>query len=613
MTEARAAAATAATETETGGQAPPPRWNLGDLYRSPDAPELEEDLNWAEAKSESFREAYAERLAKLNGAELGAAIAAYEEIVERLHKATTYAQLVFAGDMSDPERGRFMQTVQERFTDISTITLFFVLELNRIDEDTLKSQLADPAAAHYRPWLRDTRVFKPHQLEDDLEKLFHEKQVTGASAWGRLFDQTMAEARFRVDGTDLTLSDTLNLLNNVDASVRRAGAKALGAGLGDRIGVFTLIANTLAKDKEIEDKWRRYPEPVSHRNLSNMLEDEVVEALVTSIREAYEELSHRYYRLKARWFGDDALDYWNRNAPLPGSDEKRFTWDEAREIVLGAFSRFDPKLAEIAARFFAEGWIDAPPRPGKDPGAFCHPAVPSTHPYVLLNFYGRSRDVTTLAHELGHGVHQVLAAERGALMADTPLTLAETASVFGEMLVFRALLDDQKDPERRRRLLAGKVEDMLNTVVRQIAFHEFERRVHQERRRSELSAERFGDIWMDVQRESLGPALRFDDEYRHFWAYIPHFVRSPFYVYAYAFGDCLVNSLYRVYSEGHAGFEDKFIDMLRAGGTLRHRDLLQPFGLDAGDPRFWRKGLDVIVGYIDELEALSVSSTSWRR
>jgi oligoendopeptidase F len=602
MTEAQAAVA---IENQTGGVPPLPRWNLGDLYRSPDAPELEEDLDWAREQSETFRDAYADRLATLSGAELGTAIAVYEGIIERLHKVMTYAQLVFAGDMSDPEKGRFMQTVQERYTEISTATLFFALELNRIDEDTLKAQLADPAAARYAPWLRDVRVFKPHQLDDDLEKLFHEKGVTGASAWGRLFDQTMAEARFRVDGTELTLSDTLNLLDNADESVRRAGAKALGAGLGDRIGVFTLISNTLAKDKEIEDKWRRYPEPVSHRNLSNMVEDEVVEALVTSIRGAYEELSHRYYRLKAGWFGDDVLDYWNRNARLPGDDERRFTWDEARETVLGAFSRFDPRLAEIAGRFFRDGWIDAPPRPGKDPGAFCHPAVPSTHPYVLLNFYGRSRDVTTLAHELGHGVHQVLAAEQGALMADTPLTLAETASVFGEMLVFRALLEGQHDPDLRRRLLAGKVEDMLNTVVRQIAFHEFERRVHRVRRESELSAERFGDIWMEVQRESLGPALRFDDEYRHYWAYIPHFVRSPFYVYAYAFGDCLVNSLYQVYSEGHAGFEDKFVDMLRAGGTLRHRDLLRPFGLDAGDPRFWRRGLDVIVGFIDELEALS--------
>jgi oligoendopeptidase F len=594
-----------ATENNAADSTPPPRWNLGDLYQSQDAPELEADLNWARERAESFRNTYAERLAKLSGAELGTAIAAYEEIIERLHKVMTYAQLVFAGDMGDPETGRFMQTVQERFTDISTTTLFFVLELNRIDDDTLNSQLADPAARRYGPWLRDVRVFKPHQLDDDLEKLLHEKSVTGASAWIRLFDQTMAEARFRVDGADLTLSDTLNLLDHTDASVRRGGAKALGSGLGDRIGVFTLIANTLAKDKEIEDKWRGYPQPVSQRNLSNMVEDEVVEALVTSIREAYGELSHRYYRLKARWFGDDALDYWNRNAPLPGDDQERFTWDEARETVLGAYARFDPRLADIAGRFFEEGWIDAPPRPGKDSGAFCHPAVPSVHPYVLLNFYGRSRDVTTLAHELGHGVHQVLAAKQGTLMADTPLTLAETASVFGEMLVFRALLDEENDPHRRRRLLAGKVEDMLNTVVRQIAFHEFERRVHQQRRQGELSAERFGEIWMEVQRESLGPALRFDDEYRHYWSYIPHFVRSPFYVYAYAFGDCLVNSLYRVYGEGHAGFEDKFVDMLRAGGTLRHRDLLRPFGLDAGDPRFWRKGLDVIVGFIDELEALN--------
>jgi oligoendopeptidase F len=329
-----------------------------------------------------------------------------------------------------------------------------------------------------------------------------------------------------------------------------------------------------------------------------------VDALVGSIRDAYADLAHRYYALKANWFGQDRLDYWDRNAPLPGGDGRGYSWDQGREIVLGAFDRFDPRIAAIAGKFFDNGWIDATPRPGKDSGAFCHPTVPSVHPYILLNFYGRPRDVATLAHELGHGVHQVLAADQGALLSDTPLTLAETASVFGEMLVFRALLEDQDDPGQRRRLLAKKVEDMLNTVVRQTAFHDFERRVHQERRGGELSADHLGDIWLGIQTESLGPALRFDDAYRHFWAYIPHFVHSPFYVYAYAFGDCLVNSLYQVYSEGHAGFEGKFIEMLKAGGTLRHRDLLRPFGLDASDPKFWRRGIDIVVGLIDELEAI---------
>jgi oligoendopeptidase F len=581
-----------------------PQWTLGDLYSSPDAPELEADLDWAQREAETFHAAYAGRLATLSGAELAAAIAAYEVIAERLHKAMAYAQLHFATDMSDPGRGRFLQIIQERNNAISIETLFFTLELNRIDDEVLERQLTDPAAARYAPWIRDSRVFRPHQLSDDLEALLHEKSVAGRSAWIRLFEQSTARMRFGVDGEELPLADVLNMMSHSDGARRRAAAKALGQGFGERIELFTLITNTLAKDKEIEDRWRHYPTPVSYRNLANRVEDEVVEALVAAIRSAYEELAHRYYRIKADWFGKEALDYWDRNAPLPGGDERTFRWDQARETVLGAFRQFHPLMAETAEPFFEGRWIDAAPRPGKESGAFSHPVVPSVHPYVLMNYYGRPRDVTTLAHELGHGVHQVLAGAQGVLMADTPLTLAETASVFGEMLVFRALLDAENDPRYRRRLLAAKVEDMLNTVVRQIAFYEFERRVHDERGRAELSADRLGEIWLAVQRESLGPSIRLDDDYRYFWAYIPHFVHSPFYVYAYAFGDCLVNSLYQLYRADFEGFADKYIDMLRAGGTLTHHELLKPFGLDAKDPRFWRNGIDVIVGLIDEIEQL---------
>lgn len=582
-----------------------PVWDLDDLYKGLDDPELAEHLDAARRQAESFRGDYAGRLTELKGAELGQAIARYESILQLLHRMMSFAQLLFASDMSAPEHGRFLQNMQERCNDISTETLFFTLELNRLDDAVIECQLQDPAAHRYAPWIRDSRMYRPHQLEDELEKLLHDKSVTGAGAWIRLFDQTLAELRFAVDGKSLTLADTLNLLDNPESQVRRTAAKALGHGLGERTGVFTLIVNTLAKDKEIEDKWRHYPLPISYRNLANKVENEVVEAMVSAIREAYAELAHRYYEIKAGWFGRTDLDYWDRNAPLPGDDNRRYSWSEARQTVLDAFGRFDPRMSAIAARFFDNSWIDAQPRPGKDAGAFCHPVVPSVHPYVLMNFYGRSRDVTTLAHELGHGIHQVLAAEQGTLMADTPLTLAESASVFGEMLVFRALLEQQTDASKRRRLLAGKVENMLNTVVRQIAFHQFEQYVHEERRSGELSAERLGEIWMTVQRESLGPVFRFDDEYRNFWTYIPHFIHSPFYVYAYAFGDCLVNSLYQVYSDGCPGFQDKYFDMLRAGGTLRHRDLLKPFGLDAGDPSFWRRGIDVIVGFIDELEQMS--------
>lgn len=592
-------------EAEATEQAVPAEWDLSDLYTGTGDPAIGRDLEWARTEAESFQADYAGRLADLDGAAMGEAIRRYEAIIERLHRLLSYTQLHFAADMSAADRGRFLQDMQEQANDISTRTLFFLLELNRLDQSIVDRQVADPAAGHYASWIRDSRMYRPHQLDDALEQLLHEKSVAGAGAWRRLFDQTMAQLRFAVGDDQLTLADTLNRFDNPEPDVRRTAAKALGVGLGQSIGVLTLIINTLAKDKEIEDKWRNYPHPVSFRNLTNKVEDEVVDALVSAIRDGYGTLAHRYYRLKAAWLGRDRLDYWDRNAPLPGDDGRRFGWAEARDTVLGAFGRFEPRMADVAGRFFERGWIDAEPRPGKDSGAFCHPVVPSVHPYVLMNFYGRPRDVMTLAHELGHGVHQVLAARQGTLLADTPLTLAESASVFGEMLVFRSLLDQETDVARRRRLLAGKVESMLNTVVRQIAFHQFEHRVHQERRTGELSPERLGDIWLDVQQESLGPVFRFDDEYRHYWAYIPHFVHSPFYVYAYAFGDCLVNSLYQAYSEGHPGFADKYIDMLSAGGTLRHRDLLRPFGLDAGDPGFWRRGLDVIVGFIDELEAMS--------
>ncbi len=579
-----------------------PQWDLGDLYAAPDAPEIELDLARGESLSKGFAAAYQGQLVGLNGDDLGQAIADYEIITEILYKAMSYAQLLFAADVSDGERGRFYQTTQERVTDISTLTLFFRLELNRLDDDVLAKQLNNKKAAGFGPWIRDVRAFREHQLSDDLEKLLHEKSVSGRAAWVRLFDETEASLRFPLDGNDLSMSDVLNMMSDKDARQRKKAAKVLGGVLGDNIKLFSLVTNTLAKDKAIEDGWRSYPRPISERNLNNQVEDEVVDALVSSVRASYPELSHRYYRLKSKWFGVDKLDYWDRNAPLPEDDARIYDWPQARKMVLDAYGSFEPRLAQIAERFFDERWIDAELRDGKDSGAFSHSTVPSVHPYILMNFHGKARDVMTLAHELGHGVHQVLSGPQGTLMADTPLTTAETASVFGEMLTFRSLLDGENTPAGRHILLAGKVEDMLNTVVRQIAFHTFEERVHDERAKGELSPERLGDIWMDVQRESLGDSIRFDDDYRSYWAYIPHFVHSPFYVYAYAFGDCLVNSLYDVFQGGHPGFPEKYLDMLGAGGTRRHKELLAPFGLDASDPDFWKRGLGVVAGFVEELE-----------
>jgi oligoendopeptidase F len=582
-----------------------PEWDLSHLYQGPDSTELEADLAGSATDAKAFRETYKGTLEAIDGAGLGAAIAEFEKIEEVLGKAMSYAQLLFAADMGDTERGRFQQTVHERITDISSDLLFFTLELNRLDDGVLDEKLKDPAASHYQSWVRDVRVYRPHQLDDDLEQLLLEKSVAGKAAWVRLFEETFADMRFPLGHKSLTLSDTLNMLSDKDGVTRKKAAKVLGEVLGKHQRLFALITNTLAKDKEIEDTWRKYPRPVSSRNLGNQVEDDVVDALASSVKDAYPDLSHRYYKLKAKWFGQDQLEYWDRNAPLPDDSDRRYSWDEARSMVLEAYSAFEPQMSEIAQRFFDERWIDAAPRPGKDSGAFSHPTVPSAHPYILMNFHGKSRDVMTLAHELGHGVHQILSAPQGALMSDTPLTTAETASVFGEMLTFRAMLEGETNPDRRKILLAGKVEDMLNTVVRQIAFHHFESKVHDERKVGELAPERLGEIWMEIQAESLGPAIKLEDEYQHFWAYIPHFIHTPFYVYAYAFGDCLVNSLYDVFSDGHPAFQGKYLDMLRAGGTLRHKELLAPFGLDASDPQFWKRGLNVVSGFIDELEQLS--------
>jgi len=581
-----------------------PEWDLSDLYPGPDSETLARDLAELATDAEAFSQRYQGRLAELSGAGLGVAVKTYEQLQEKIGRITSYASLMHAGNLADSEIGRFYQTMQERTNAVSTTLLLFTLELNRLEDADLEAKLTEPALSRYHPWLRDTRAFRPHQLSDEIEKLLHEKYVAGRAAWVRLFDETIADLRFPIRGKELTEPEALDLLSDGDPEIRREAALSIGEVLGKNIRTFALITNTLAKDKEIEDRWRRFPRPISSRNLANFVEDEVVDALITAVRDSYPRLSHRYYKLKARWFGLEELPFWDRNAPLREQQERTISWSEAEETVLSAYAAFSPEMAAVGGRFFAGRWIDAPVRPGKASGAFAHPTVPSAHPYLLLNYQGKVRDVMTLAHELGHGVHQLLANRQGYLMADTPLTLAETASVFGEMLTFRSLLAHETDQSRRKIMLAAKVEDMLNTLVRQIAFVTFEQKVHDERHEAELTPDQLAEIWLEVQRESLGPALRLDGVYRHYWSYIPHFIHTPFYVYAYAFGDCLVNSLYAVYEDAHQGFAERYLDMLRAGGTLRHSELLAPFGLDAADPAFWSKGLSVIAGFIDELERL---------
>jgi oligoendopeptidase F len=579
-----------------------PTWNLADLYSSPAGSDLESDLKRAAQEAEAFATDYEGKIAGLDGKTLGAAVARFETLSDLMGRIGSYAQLYYAQDQADPKRGQFAQNVSEKLNDIGTKLLFFRLELNKIEDADLAVKLEHPALAKYAPWLRDVRLFRPHQLSDELEKYQHDQSVVGSSAWSRLFDETIARLRYPFRNEMLSEPQILDKLSSKDASVRQDAAKSFGKVQGDNIAVFSLVMNTLIKDKEIDDRWRKYQRPQSYRNLANVVEDEVVDALAGAVKAAYPRLAHRYYKLKAKWFGVDRMPYWDRNAPLPEHDDRTIPWPEAEKIVLDAYGAFSPDLAAVGRQFFGTGWIDAPARPGKSPGAFAHPTVPSAHPYLLLNYQGKVRDVMTLAHELGHGVHQVLAARQGALMADTPLTLAETASVFGEMLTFQSLLKSAPDARTRKAMLAGKVEDMLNTVVRQIAFYDFETRLHAERRNGELTPDAIGEIWMAVQSESLGPAFQFDDEYKHYWSYVGHFIHSPFYVYAYAFGDCLVNSLYAAYQSGLPDFQSKYLEMLKAGGVKRHKELLAPFGLDASDPAFWDKGLGVIAGFVDELE-----------
>ena len=597
----------------TGGADGPfgrlPEWDLGDLYAGLDDPRVAADLEAGIERCRAFEAAAKGRLAGIaaagDGAALAALVADYEAIQDLLGRVGSFAGLTYAGDTTDPKRAKFYGDVQDKITRASTHLLFFELELNRIDDAGVDALIAGHAGlAHWKPWLEDIRKEKPHQLSDEIEKLFLEKYTTGAAAWTRLFDETVASLRFTVGGEELALEPTLARLQDGDEAKRREAAEALAVGFKANLRVFTLIMNTLVKDKEISDTWHRFEDFADARHLSNRVEREVVEALVAAARAAFPKLSHRYYALKAKWLGKAQLEHWDRNAPLPSAPSRVISWDEARDIVLGAYGRFSPELAGLGKRFFDNPWIDAPTRPGKAPGAFAHPTVPSAHPYLLVNYMGKVRDVMTLAHELGHGVHQVLAGPNGALMAPTPLTLAETASVFGEMLTFRALLADAPTPAEKRAMLASKVEDMINTVVRQIAFYTFERKIHAARREGELTAEDICRFWMEVQGESLGPSIRLAEGYETFWVYISHFIHSPFYVYAYAFGDCLVNSLYGAYQKAPEGFQAKYFALLSAGGTRHHKELLAPFGLDATDPSFWSIGLSVIEGLIDELEAM---------
>ncbi|MDA9186363.1 M3 family oligoendopeptidase [Planktomarina sp.] len=582
-----------------------PKWDLSDLYKAEDDPELNKDLDWLRKACSNFAEDYQGKLDKLGAMGLLDAVERYQAIEVVAGKLMSFAGLRYYQLTTDAQRTKFMSDMQDKVTTLTTPLVFYGLEFNRISGDRIASLLSeDSGLARYKPVFDRMRAMKPYQLSDELEKFLHDQSVVGASAWNRLFDETVASLTFQIKGEKLPLEAATNKLSDKNRDMREAAAREIARVLKENTSLFARVHNTLAKEKEVEDKWRKMPTPQTGRHLSNHVETEVVQALRDAVVSAYPKLSHRYYSLKAKWMGLQKMQIWDRNAPLPIEDDKLIDWTTAQDMVLSAYSEFAPKMAEIAEQFFTKGWIDAAVKPGKAPGAFAHPTVTTVHPYIMLNYLGKQRDVMTLAHELGHGVHQVLAANQGELLSSTPLTLAETASVFGEMLTFRKLLAATKTKKERKVLLAGKVEDMINTVVRQIAFYDFECKLHAARAEGEMTPAQINQIWMSVQGESLGPIFEFMDGYETFWSYIPHFVHSPFYVYAYAFGDGLVNALYAVYEEGDPEFQSKYFDMLSAGGSKHHKELLAPFGLDASDPAFWDKGLNVISGMIDELEAM---------
>ena len=580
-----------------------PVWNLKDLYESPKAKNLNNDLNQLRRITKKFEKKYTYKITKLSPSQLLKAIIELENIDIKIDKIMSYAHLLVAEDGNNEKNKIFYQQMQEQITNIASSIVFFSLELNEVSNAKLNKIYADKKLEPYKNWIKNIRKFKPYQLDVKTEKLLQEKSITSRSAWVRLFDDTIASLKFPFKGKNLSSAEIFNFLSDEKESNRKKSAEVVSGVLKDNISLFTSITNNLAKDKSINDKWRGLPSPVSSRNLSNVVEDEVVEALTETIKENYPKIAHRYYKIKAKWFKKKSLMYWDRNAPLPFQSQSIYSWKDARQIVSDAYSNFDQRAGNIVNKFFDNSWIHAPVIPGKSPGAFAASTVPSAHPFILVNYQGKARDIATLAHELGHGIHQYLAGKKQTYFnSSTPLTLAETASVFGEMLTFKSLLSITKKENERKGLLANKVEDMLNTVVRQIAFFEFEKRIHDQRKIKELSVNEICKIWIDVQKQSLGPSIKFNDDYKYFWSYIPHFIHSPFYVYAYAFGDCLVNSLFNVYESKLPKFEDKYITLLESGGSNTYDKLLKPFGLNPKKKDFWQKGVNVIESLIDQLE-----------
>ena len=575
-----------------------PNWNLKDFYLSIDDKQIEKDLELFKNFTLNFSNKYKDKLLSF-ALDFEEIVKEYEDGNELGDKLGNYAFLIYATNMNDQKTVQFYQGINEKLTEISSNLIFFTNEINSSSDNDFEA--FKNGSGKYKNWLINLRRFKDHQLDQKSEKIFLDKNLTSNSSWVRFFEEQINDLKFEINGKEHNSSDALNLLSDHDEEIRKKAALSIESVFQTNVKTFTFITNTLAKDKITNDKWRNYTSPVESRNLANNVEGEVVDALTKSVTSNYKNISHRYYEIKSKLFNKKQLDYWDRNAPYPNSPKKLIQWEEAKDIVLRSYENFDQSFKDIVLLFFQNNWIDAELKSGKSPGAFAASTIPSIHPYILTNFHGKTRDVMTLAHELGHGCHQYLSSKQGLLLSSTPLTLAETASVFGEMMTFRTLLDES-DKDTRKFLLASKIEDMINTVVRQISFFEFEKLVHNERKNIELSSDQISDFWMTTQSESLGPHIKLSEGYKYFWTYIPHFIHTPFYVYAYAFGDCLVNILIQLYDEGLPNFKNHYIALLKSGGSKYYSQVLKPFNVDLTNQQSWQKGLSMISGLIDEFE-----------
>ncbi len=583
-----------------------PTWDLTDLYPSHDSKEFKQDLISVGKNADRFEKEYKGKLTSLSPEEFAKMLKVYEDNMDTIQKIGSYSGLLYTTNLDNSPIKKFVKDSEDKMTDDYSKYVFFNLEINDIPDDKFQDFLKHKDVAKYKPYLEEVRKMKPHQLSDEMTKFEIDKNKTGSGVIVRIYDEARANMTFNIDGKEYADAEMDEFFHSSDPEVRAKAGKEINRVTKQNEYLFTIVTNTVAQSKDVDDKWHKFDKPVSARNLSNNVEDEVVEALATSVKNNYADISHRFYDMKAEWLGLDKLEYWDRNAPLPFGSDKKYSWDEAKKIVLDAYREFSPEMSEIAQKFFDNNWIDGGPRKGKESGAYAMPCNPKAHPYVMLNFQGTANDVSTMAHELGHGIHQYLSREQGALMADTPLTLAETASIFGEMLTFKSLLAKETDPKARLALLAGKSADMINTAMRQIAFHEYETEVHNKRKEGELESKDISAIWKDKMQAYLGPKVNYDDNSSHMWAQLPHAVHTPFYVYAYSFADCLVNSMYKVYEEKKVdNFQDKYVDMLSKGGSEGYKDMLKPFGLDASKPDFWNKGLGVLKGFVDDMEKIS--------